>query len=176
VRSCDRVHCSDSHDRAHCSDRTLRSDRGVSPVVGVVLLLVVTTVLAAGIGAFALGQRPPEPPPRASVGVAVDPATDSLTLAHRGGEPIPVADLRVRIAVDGEPLRHQPPVPFFAARGFESGPTGPLNPADEGVWRAGERSTLSLAGTNAPLIGPDSSVTVRLVVDGATIVERTVSA
>jgi hypothetical protein len=86
-----------------------------------------------------------------------------------------VRRLAVRVTVAGTPLRHQPPVRFFAARGFRAGPTGPFNAAADPAWTAGETASLRLASTNAPGIDPDDRVVVRVLVDGrrvATLSER----
>jgi FlaG/FlaF family flagellin (archaellin) len=143
--------------------------RALAPV-GAVLLLAVTVALAGAVGAAALSVRPAEPPPRAALaaeaaaGAAADPG-GAVTVVHRGGEALPTADLRVRIRVDGEPIARQPPVPFFSARGFESGPTGPFNRGWRGPWTAGTAATLELAGTNTP-VDAGSTVEVRIYVDG----------
>ncbi|WP_424017210.1 type IV pilin [Halorientalis pallida] len=143
------------------------STRALSSVVGVVLLLAVAVLTAAAVGVTALGAAPPDTgPTRAAFELRADADADRLTLLHRGGDPIAVSALRVRVRIDGRPLAHQPPVPFFAATGFESGPTGPFNTAADGEWQAGERASVRLAGTNDPEIAPGSQVTVELYLDG----------
>lgn len=87
-------------------------------------------------------------------------------MTHRGGDAVVPADLRVRVRVDGEPLAEQPPVPFFAAEGFESGPTGPFNSATDGEWRAGETGSLRVADTNDPSLRPGATVEVGLYAAG----------
>lgn len=138
--------------------------------------MLVTVALSATIGAATLsaaevaqpGERSQDTaasePRSAPLAVVVDlVVTDGApTLTHRGGERIDVRQLRVVIRVDRERLRHQPPVPFFAARGFESRPTGPLNVASDHTWSAGESTTLVSAGTNRPRIRPGSTVEVTL--------------
>jgi flagellin-like protein len=139
------------------------STRALSSVLGSVLLLGVAVVAAAAVGATTLGVTPAdEGPTRAAFDLRADAEADRLTLVHRGGDTVSVSDLRVRVRIDGRPLAHQPPVPFFAATGFESGPTGPFNVASDGRWRAGERASLRLAGTNDPTLDPDSRVVVEI--------------
>jgi len=144
-------------------------DRATSPVVGVALLLALSVVAATAVGTAAVALDTPPDPPMASFSLTVDAADDSLTLRHRGGESVATDDLTLRVTVEGEPLRHQPPVPFFAATGYRSGPTGPLNSGADPRWSAGERATLRLAGTNAPLPETGDRVTARLLVDGSSI-------
>lgn len=147
------------------------SDRATSPVVGIVLLLVVTAALAGAVGQFALGTPMPSDPPRAVVDLRVDADADRLTFVHRGGDPLAVRALSLRVRVDGTPLDAQPPVPFFAAKGFRSGPTGPFNSAADGHWSVGETASFALAGTNAPLISEGSVVAVTVRVNGTVVAE-----
>lgn len=137
--------------------------RAASSVVGVVLLTAVTVVAAAAVGATVVVD-PLEPAPTASFDVAAD-ASGEISVTHHGGDPVDPDDLRLRVRVDGRPLAEQPPVPFFAARGFESGPTGPSNSATDGEWRAGETASLRVAGTNDPAVTAGATVELRLYVD-----------
>ncbi len=140
------------------------SDRAVSPVVGVVCLVAVTVALAVGVGASTQVTTPPEPT-TASFDATVE-GTGEVTVRHRGGDSIDPANLDVHVRIDGEPLDRQPPVPFFSARGFESGPTGPFNSARSERWRAGETASFRVAGTNDPSIRPGDTVAIRISVDG----------
>lgn len=150
--------------------------RALSPVVGTALLLVVTLVLAGTLGTVALESTSMRAPSHAAVAVSADADADRLTFVHRSGDSLPVDRLRVVVRVDGTPLAHQPPVPFFAAKGFRSGPTGPFNSATNETWDAGERTSLELAGTNAPLLDPGDSVAVRILLDGRLLVAVTTTA
>lgn len=139
---------------------------------GVPVVLALAVVVGVAGGGVALGLLPADRP-TAAVTLSVDAGRDRLVLTHRAGEPLDVARLDVRVRVDGRPLAHQPPVPFFAAEGFRSGPTGPFNSRAEGAWTAGERAGLRLAATNRPGVRPGSRVTVVLAVDGATVARVT---
>ncbi len=142
--------------------------RALAPVLGVVLLVALTVVLAAvaGVTVTALdttdevaGDRGP-----VALSLSVDPGGDRLTLVHRAGAPLDARRLTLRVRVAGTPLDHQPPVPFFAARGFRAGPTGPFNVAADPDWSAGERASLRLASTNAPGIAPGDRVVIEISV------------
>jgi len=141
-------------------------------VHGLPLAVVVCVLVAVAAGTAVLGPLPDRGMSTAAVSLAVDDET--LTFVHRGGPTLVVADLRLVVSVDGTPLRHQPPVPFFAARGYRAGPTGPFNRGGDGRWSAGERATLTLASTNRPDVAADDLVRVRLVINGRTV--ATVSA
>ena len=106
------------------------SDRAVAPVIGVVLLVALTVVTAAAVGAVVAVDIPGE---TTVVTFGLEAASDGeIQLLHRGGDAVDPDSLRVRVRVNGDPLAEQPPVPFFSARGFESGPTGPFNSAYAG--------------------------------------------
>jgi FlaG/FlaF family flagellin (archaellin) len=142
--------------------------RATSPVVAVVLLTALTVAIAAGVGAVVPAQ-PAEPPPVADLELSVDAESDRIAVAHRGGDALPPDALNVTVRVDGEPLVHQPPIPFFAARGFRSGPTGPFNPATSGDWQAGQTASFRLASTNAPAIQPGDRVDVTIATERAVL-------
>lgn len=145
------------------------SERSVSPLVGVVLMVAITVVLATTVGAGLTAMSAPEPAPRAQLSASADAGTDRVTVTHHGGDSLDVEALSVQIVVDGEPLASQPPVPFFAAEGFESGPTGPFNSATDGAWSAGQTAGLRLAGTNAPLLTPGDTVEITITREDATV-------
>lgn len=135
------------------------SRRAVAPVVGVALLVAVT-VLAGAVVAGALADvRPPGTPPQARLSLVAHP-DGQVRLIHEGGDALDVTDLRVRVRVDGEGLRHQPPVPFVGAPGFDGAPSGPFNPAADGRWTAGEAAGFRVAGTNAPPLSRGATVRV----------------
>jgi len=152
------------------------TDRGVSTVVGAVALIALTVALAFVVAATVTGTGETDPGPRARFAVTAGPGADRIAIEHRGGDRIDVRDLSVRISVDGRPLDRQPPVPFFAAPGFVSGPTGPFNRASDPNWTAGERASVAIATTNAPGIDPGDEVRVRLFVDGSLVADLTTTA
>jgi flagellin-like protein len=139
-------------------------ERATSPVVGVALLVALTVLAATAVGTVVFALDPPSPAPTASFSLTVDADSDRIGLTHRGGDTVAVEDVRLSVEIDGEALEHQPPVPFFAAEGFRSGPTGPFNSADAGTWTAGERGTVALATTNSPRPERGDPVTVQIVV------------
>jgi flagellin-like protein len=137
-------------------------DRGISPVVGVVLMTVCVVALAGVVGAMALGYDPVRPASAVVVTGTVDAATNELVFTLERGGPLDVRELSITIEVDGEPLEKQPPVPFVGAPGFST-PSGPFNASADPTWERGETATLRIATTtNGPLPESDSRVTVRL--------------
>lgn len=153
-------------------------DRALSPVIGVASLVALTVVLAATAGAAVLSTADGQlvGGARASIDCSATAATDRVACVHEGGDRLDLRELSVRIRVDGEPLAHQPSVPFFAARGFHGGPTGPFNSAADPHWSAGETAAVRLAGTNSPGLDPGAEVVVRVTRDGHTVARATATA
>lgn len=149
------------------------SRRATAPVVAVALLVLLAVGLAGVVAAGLDAVAPPEPPPRAALELSVDPASGRVALTHRGGDVLDARQLRLRLAVDGTDLTHQPPVPFFAARGFVSGPTGPFNAAADPVWEPGETATVRIASTNAPTLAPGARVRVAVYASGHLVARLT---
>lgn len=147
------------------------SARATSPVLGIVLLLVVTAALAGTVGSVALGTPMPSDPPRAAIDLRIDADANRLAFVHRGGDALDVTALSIRVRIDGASLDFQPPVPFFSSRGFRPGPTGPFNTATDPQWTAGETASFRLAETNDPTLSPGSRVVVTFVVDGTVVAE-----
>lgn len=81
----------------------LTEEDAVSPVIGVILMVAVTVVLSAAIGAFVLdiGNAVTEQQPSAVIEFEVDTdgGTDSVTLRHTGGDELETDTLSV--TVDG---------------------------------------------------------------------------
>jgi len=146
-------------------------DRAASPVVGTVLLVGVVVALSVAAGATITATDRPAAQPTASLALAVDATADRIAITHEGGEPLAISEIELTVAVDGRPLAEQPPVPFFAAKGFASGPTGAFNVAGSTTLRAGETASFRLAETNDPGIPPGATVTVTVATDRAVIAE-----
>ncbi|TKX58611.1 type IV pilin [Halorubrum sp. SS7] len=135
----------------------------MAPVAGV-LLIAITVVLAGGVAAAALDGPSATVPPSAVLSLSA--TDDRIAIDHRGGDPIDVAAVRVRVSVDGEPLAEQPPLPFFSAAGFHPGPTGPFNSAGDDTLRVGQTAAFRVADTNDPTLEPGRRVTVEITADG----------
>ncbi|SFS45129.1 type IV pilin [Halostagnicola kamekurae] len=139
--------------------------RALSPLIGILVMIAVTVVLAAilTVGASALGTG--GTPPTAGFDLSADAADSTIELEHAGGDAVDVRELAVRVEIDGVALENQPPVPFVGAEGFDETPTGPFNARSEPIWRAGESARVDLASTNDPRLRAGATVTVTLVTD-----------
>lgn len=152
-------------------------ERALAPLAGV--LLLATVVVLGGVVAATLvgsvGGTDLRAPPTVGATCSADAATGTLSVTHRAGDALNPATLRVRVRVDGDPLAHQPPVPFFASEGFASGPTGPFNRGWTGQWSPGTTASLRLAGTNSALPA-GATVRMRLWADGRPVVDCSTTA
>jgi len=82
-------------------------DRAVSPVIGVILMVAITVILAAVIGTFVLGlgDQVQSTTPQASFGFDQENVTygdgveaETLTITHETGDTIEQSDIRVSVA------------------------------------------------------------------------------
>jgi flagellin-like protein len=77
-------------------------DRAVSPVIGVILMVAITVILAAVIGTFVLGlgDQVSESAPQAQFSFdfsANDSNPEDLTVIHDGGDSVATEDLSVNV-------------------------------------------------------------------------------
>jgi flagellin-like protein len=79
-------------------------DRAVSPVIGVILMVAITVILAAVIGTFVLGlgDQVSESAPQAqfTFDYSGGPSDGTVNVTHDGGDSIEAADLNVSINND----------------------------------------------------------------------------
>lgn len=168
-------------------ERATGGRRGVSPVVGVVLLVGLTAVLAAGVGVAAVGFAPAEPAPQVAVSASVD-ATDGwpdgqrLVLIHEGGAAVPVESLAFVVEIPRVDARARLvgfPTRMLSAehvRGddvFDNGYAGVDGAADaattDGQWAAGERVAFRIAQGEVDLRSGDR-VRVQIISEPANAV------
>lgn len=137
-----------------------------------------TVLLAATAGAAVLSSATVggDPVSYATLTCSATAGTDRIACVHTGGDRLDVRAVTVEIEVAGTPLTHQPPVPFFAARGFHGGPSGLFNSAADPHWSAGETAAVRLASTNHPGLTLGDRVVVRVTRDGSVIAEATTTA
>ena len=80
------------------------SERGVSPVIGVILMVAITVILAAVIGAFVLGlgDQVSNNAPQASFGFDFeeDATNRNVTITHDGGDDIDQS--AIKVTIDGQ--------------------------------------------------------------------------
>ncbi|WP_048205637.1 type IV pilin [Methanococcoides methylutens] len=83
-----------------------RNEDAVSPVIGVILMVAITVILAAVIAAFVFGMGPSEMAPQSSLRAsATDTATDDISIVmieHQGGDEIVLSSTNTKFLVGGE--------------------------------------------------------------------------
>lgn len=78
--------------------RFRKNEEAVSPVIGVILMVAITVILAAVIAAFVFGMGTPTQAPQASVVItSTSTSTGNITLTHRGGDNIDLNKLKTII-------------------------------------------------------------------------------
>lgn len=136
--------------------------RGSTVLVGSVLLVGLLVVLAGVVGVVAPDAAESQPDPIRPTALSLSVSGQTVTLTHEEGAPLDVRTLELRLTVDGDSLAYQPPVPFFSARGFRPGPTGPFNAVADSRWTVGETASFEVAGTNDPEITSGARVAVHV--------------
>jgi flagellin-like protein len=67
--------------------KIFNDNKAVSPVIGVVLMVAITVILAAAIGSSVFGQGPSESAPQANINI-VPVDENTIKLEHLGGDTI----------------------------------------------------------------------------------------
>ena len=80
--------------------KIFKNDMAVSPVIGVVLMVAITVILAAAIGSSVFGQSPSKSAPQANINAKFTNYTGSIphniTIEHLGGDSISWSSAQVR--------------------------------------------------------------------------------
>lgn len=78
--------------------KLLGDDEAVSPVIGVILMVAITVILAAVIGTFVLGlgDQVSDTTPSASFTFDYDDDNSKLTITHDGGDSIEASNLEIK--------------------------------------------------------------------------------
>ncbi|AKH98112.1 type IV pilin [Halanaeroarchaeum sulfurireducens] len=86
------------------------SDRGVSPVIGVILMVAITVILAAVIGTFVLGlgENVSSTAPQAQLTMSADASTDNITVEHKGGDAIIASEIKVKVSNESKSVTYTP--------------------------------------------------------------------
>lgn len=89
------------HDLSHV---LVGDERAVSPVIGVILMVAITVILAAVLGTFVLGlgEQKPSQAPQASFEYDLSNGDQNLTITHDSGDAITSSriDVQASVAID----------------------------------------------------------------------------
>lgn len=73
-----------------------KNEEAVSPVIGVILMVAITVILAAVIAAFVFGMGTPETTPQANLKIKdAKSSTNNVTIEHKGGDALKLSDVKV---------------------------------------------------------------------------------
>lgn len=106
------------------------NENGVSDVVGSIMMVAITVIMAAIIAGAIFGMKPPADVPHVSYTITIDGA--NIDLAHMGGESVKVSDLK------------------FMAEGMEAINTTDSEINNTGIWKIG--TTITLDTNNSDLM------------------------
>lgn len=82
--------------------RVQRTDSGVSPVIGVMLMIVVTIIIAAIVSAFAGGMGSDQKKsPNAQFSISVDTGNGNITFKQTGGDVLSLDEITVQLEYNG---------------------------------------------------------------------------
>jgi len=137
--------------------------RAVSPVIGVILMVAITVIVAAVIGTFVLGLGDSvESAPQASFSFDYDDSgtPSEVTIRHRGGDTIDVSDIEIR--VDGATVESGGDYEFSSGNElsslsnsqFNAGDTVVIDDSGSGSFDGGENvDIVYIGGDRQDVIG-----------------------
>ncbi|WP_321430034.1 type IV pilin N-terminal domain-containing protein [uncultured Methanolobus sp.] len=85
------------------ANQFLKEEDAVSPVIGVILMVAITVILAAVIAAFVFGMGPPESAPQASLRATASEmsSNSAIKLEHQGGDQIMFTSANTLVTISG---------------------------------------------------------------------------
>ena len=160
---------------------TQGDERAVSPVIGVILMVAITVILAAVIGTFVLGlgDQLGDSTPQASFDVDnVDASADEITIRKTGGEDIAISDLRVVVDVEDSTTEFDLASRSSGEDNWRTADTGTVNLNNSSDSTFTVRSgTATVSGETTDIVaGNDVTVTIVHKPSGGPIAERTATA
>lgn len=121
----------------------------VSPVIGVILMVAITVILAAVIAAFVFGMGPPEQAPQASLRASAVTSADNssagmIKLEHQGGDQVVLTTTNTKVTLDGETVEYA-----VTDDTLDAGEIVYIACDDTGVYTMGDNTTSDdyIAGT-----------------------------
>jgi flagellin-like protein len=153
--------------------KLLKEDDAVSPVIGVILMVAITVILAAVIASFVLGlgDQASQTTPQASMSWDYSGDTYNVKVTHDGGDSIKQVELFVRGDGFNDSYDHDPNGAGAALSGdgpdMDGGASSTTSAEGPGEWpgdTSGEKGDDSavVAGDNA-VIHVDSDYSLRIV-------------
>ncbi len=136
-------------------NKLIGDDAGVSPVIGVILMVAITVILAAVIGTFVLsGDLLGEPAPQVNWDYSYDSDDNNVTVVHDGGDEVAEGTLSIAGDVSAE---NEDNGPYSAGDSFVVGDDGDFDTDDVEsgdtirlVWSSGDGSSSTIGTYTTP--------------------------
>ncbi|MCC4769801.1 type IV pilin [Methanosarcina sp. DH2] len=106
--------------------KIFNNNKAVSPVIGVVLMVAITVILAAAIGSSVFGQGPSESAPQSNIDISVVDS-DTIKFEHLGGDTIILANNTTKVMLASGINSYQLDISAFANSTFDVGMTKTLD-------------------------------------------------
>ncbi|MPM71371.1 hypothetical protein SDC9_118336 [bioreactor metagenome] len=90
--------------------KVFTNDKAVSPVIGVVLMVAITVILAAAIGSSVFGQGPAKSAPQANINAKLTNNSQNVTIEHLGGDTIVWDNANIRFSYENGSISNLPTV------------------------------------------------------------------
>jgi flagellin-like protein len=137
-------------------------DDAVSPVIGVILMVAITVILAAVIASFVLGLGDStSTTPSASFDWDYDQSNNQLTVTHESGDTLDGDDIEISTsgAIDdgGSGSEVSYDNDLFGSDDFTAGESFTIDGTDGGQWESGATMNVNLDGATVRVVYTASS-------------------
>ncbi|MDP2218171.1 MAG: type IV pilin N-terminal domain-containing protein [Methanolobus sp.] len=142
------------------SNQFLKEEDAVSPVIGVILMVAITVILAAVIAAFVFGMGPPEQAPQASIrasAVVID-SQNSVKLEHQGGDDFYLASTNTKVMCNGTEVTST--IADASTNAFSAGETVYIFATAANTYSLGNNTTTTLPAAHVGASGETVNVKV----------------
>jgi flagellin-like protein len=158
-----------------------KKDDAVSPVIGVILMVAITVILAAVIAAFVFGMDTPEVSPQASLKVddikldVGDNNNNSIYIDHQGGDKIDLSEATLTVTQGNNITKFSPmnnSEVFFEAGDLLIVNVTDTDSVDSGINLNGvHQSVVDATGFNVTSSGDDVKISVSHIPTGQIIAD-----
>ena len=137
----------------------LKEEDAVSPVIGVILMVAITVILAAVIAAFVFGMGPPEQAPQSAIraSAATLGANATVKLEHQGGDAVLMTATNTLITLDGTTVSYLGTIDTR----FEAGEVQYIFTTASGAYSVTNGTTLT--GVDGSVAASGETVTVKII-------------
>ena len=150
--------------------RKIDNDSGISPVIGIILIIAITMVLSVVVFATVIAYEVKEPVFAIIKIESVNLSNQEVVLIHKGGDSIDVSDISIMISVNGEMLNNNlknlpvtgTPYGFSHALGGVFWGT-PGNQSHDNIWDPGDKGEFNIAKSNNTILNSGDQLEVTIV-------------